>query len=42
MCSVASMVVSVLENGNVTTAFKTGCGSLHPDTLKDALKVSIF
>ncbi|RZF38280.1 hypothetical protein LSTR_LSTR009003 [Laodelphax striatellus] len=39
MCSVASMVVSVLENGTVSSSFKCGAGSLHSETVKEALKI---
>ncbi|XP_069675454.1 exosome complex component RRP42 isoform X1 [Periplaneta americana] len=38
-CSNASVVVAVTENSLVTSVFKTGVGSFHPQTLLETLKV---
>jgi exosome complex RNA-binding protein Rrp42 (RNase PH superfamily) len=38
-CSNASMVIAVTEKPLVTSVFKTGAGSFHPQTLLDILKV---
>jgi exosome complex RNA-binding protein Rrp42 (RNase PH superfamily) len=39
MCSNASVVMAVTEKSLVTSVFKTGIGSFHPQTLVDTLKV---
>lgn len=40
-CSNASMVIAVTEESLVTSVFKTGVGSFHPQTLLDILKVCL-
>jgi len=42
MCSNASVVMAVTEKSLVTSVFKTGVGSFHPQTLMDTLKVCIM
>jgi exosome complex RNA-binding protein Rrp42 (RNase PH superfamily) len=42
MCSNASVVMAVTEKSLVTSVFKTGVGSFHPQTLVDTLKVSVM
>lgn len=41
MCSNASVVMAVTEKSLVTSVFKTGVGSVHPQTLLDTLKVGL-
>jgi len=41
MCSNASVVMAVTEKSLVTSVFKTGVGSVHPQTLVDTLKVCV-
>jgi exosome complex RNA-binding protein Rrp42 (RNase PH superfamily) len=41
-CSNASMVIAVTEKSLVTSAFKTGVGSFHPQTLVEILKVCLL
>ena len=38
-CSNSSVVVAVTESGLITSVFKTGVGSFHPQTLEETLKV---
>jgi exosome complex RNA-binding protein Rrp42 (RNase PH superfamily) len=40
-CSSASVVMAVIEKSLVTSVFKTGVGSFHPQTLLDILKVCV-
>lgn len=40
-CSMASLVVAVTESGRINSLCKTSVGSLHPQTLTDALKVGV-
>lgn len=39
-CGATSVVIAVTPDCKITSIFKTGVGSLHIQTLKDALKVS--
>ena len=39
MCSAASMVISVMPNGNITSTVKKGYGSLQTTTLIKTLEV---
>ena len=39
MCSSASVVVSVMPNGRISSILKMGYGSLQPTTLSKALEV---
>nr|CAD7264427.1 unnamed protein product [Timema shepardi] len=38
LCSNASVVVGVTPDGNITSVFKTGAGSFHPQTLVDTFQ----
>jgi len=38
-CSAASLVIAATPHGKLSSVFKTGVGSFHSQTLKDALKV---
>jgi exosome complex RNA-binding protein Rrp42 (RNase PH superfamily) len=41
-CSHASLVIAITEKSLVTSVFKTGVGSFHPQTLMDILKVCVL
>jgi RNase PH-related exoribonuclease len=41
-CSNASVVMAVTEKSLVTSVFKTGVGSFHPQTFVDTLKVCVM
>jgi exosome complex RNA-binding protein Rrp42 (RNase PH superfamily) len=41
-CSSAGVVIAITEKSLVTSVFKTGVGSFHPQTLLDILKVCVL
>jgi exosome complex RNA-binding protein Rrp42 (RNase PH superfamily) len=41
-CSIASVVTAITEKSLVTSVFKTGAGSFHPQTLVDIFKVCVL
>lgn len=42
MCSGASIIISVMPSGKISTTVKIGYGSLQPSTLSKTLEVIVF